>query len=127
MMNQPQHSSFIIHHSSFLRVLTYAPMKRDLLIAISAIVVAAALCYGLAMMRPPLAPTPSHPFTLATGPGAAPGAGENVIIRVNGEPITEREFAIFASSLPQQAQMFLGNPAGRRLIAEQYVKMKVLE
>jgi len=102
-------------------------MKRDLLAALIAILIIAALCYGLAFMRPALAPTSSHPFTLATGPAPTAHGEENVVIRVNGEPITEREFAIFASSLPQQAQMFLSNPAGRRVIAEQYVRMKVLE
>lgn len=102
-------------------------MKRDLLIAAIAIALIAGLTYGLSQMRPPLEPTPSHPFTLKTGEVAAARGAENIIMRVNGEPVTEREFAIFASSLPQQAQMVLGNPAGRKLIAEQYVRMKVLE
>src|ERR1051326_547693 len=102
-------------------------MKRDLLIALIAIALIAGLTYGLNAMRPPLAPTISHPFTLKTGEVAAAHGEENVIMRVNGEPVTEREFAIFASSLPQQAQMVLGSPAGRKIIAEQYVRMKVLE
>jgi hypothetical protein len=102
-------------------------VKRDLLVAIVAIIVVAGLCYGLASMRPQLAPTPSHPFSLATGETPAPVGNENVIMRVNGEPVTEREFAIFTSSLPQQAQMVLDNPNGRRVLAEQYVRMKVLE
>lgn len=108
-------------------MVTYQPVKRDLLLAIVAIIVIAGLCFGLNAMRVPAAPTPSHPFTLETGETPAVGGSENVIMRVNGEPVTEREFAIFTESLPQQAQMILQNPNARRLVAEQYVKMKVLE
>jgi len=108
-------------------VVTYTPVKRDFLIAIIAIAVIAGLCFGLNAMRVPAAPTPSHPFSLETGATPAVGGSENVIMRVNGEPVTEREFAIFTESLPQQAQMILQNPNARRLVAEQYVKMKVLE
>ena len=101
-------------------------MKKDLLIAVAAIALVAGIAYGLNAMRPPLPPTPSHPFSTATGtPEAAPN--ETVVMRVNGEPITEREFAIFASGLSPQAQMYMDNPAGRRVVAEQYVRMKVLE
>jgi len=102
-------------------------MKRDLLFALIAIALIAGLTYGLASMRPPLTPSVSHPFTMKTGETPSAVGDENVIMRVNGEAVTEREFAIFASSLPQQAQMVLGNPAGRKIIAEQYVRMKVLE
>src|ERR1051326_2833273 len=102
-------------------------MKRDLFLAAIAVIVIAGLCFGLNAMRVPAAPTPSHPFSLETGETPAVGGSENVIMRVNGEPVTEREFAIFTESLPQQAQMILQNPNARRLVAEQYVKMKVLE
>src|SRR5689334_19298658 len=100
---------------------------RDLAIAVTVIVIIAAACYALAVMRPDLQPTPSHPFSLTGGSGAGGKSNETVIMRVNGEPITDREFAIFTSNLPQQAQMYLENPQGRKLLAEQYVRMKVLE
>lgn len=98
-------------------------MKRDILVALIAIAAIVLFCFALSTVRAPLEPTPSKPFSL----GAAGPVGENVIMRVNGEPVTEREFAIFTSSLPQQAQMYLDNPQARRLLAEQYVRMKVLE
>jgi len=102
-------------------------VKKDLLIAVIAIALVLGLAYGLNAMRPQLVPTPSHPFSATTGavPEAAPN--ETVVMRVNGEPVTEREFAIFASGLSPQAQMYLENPAGRRVVAEQYVRMKALE
>ena len=102
-------------------------MKRDLAIAITVIVIISAACYALAVMRPDLKPTLSHPFSLMNDSAAGAKTNETVIMRVNGEPITDREFAIFTSNLPQQAQMYLENPQGRKLLAEQYVRMKVLE
>lgn len=134
-----QHSALITQHSSLRThrssqhwstarpVLTYVLVKRDLLLVLIAIVVIGALCFGLASMRPSLAPTPSHPFSVTTGETPAVKGSETVIMRVNGEPVTEREFDVFTASLPQQAQLILQNPNARRVLAEQYVKMKVLE
>jgi hypothetical protein len=98
-------------------------MKRDLLIALVVVAAIAGLSYGIAAMRPPLKATPSQPFSAATG---ATGK-ETIVMRVNGEAVTDREFAVFGASLPQQAQMYLQSVEGRKLIAEQYARMKVLE
>ena len=103
-------------------------MKRDLGIAVIVILAVAALSYGLwAMHAGTWRPTLSHPFNTATG--AAPGKSEpeTVVMRVNGEPVTEREFAMFGASLPQQAQMYMQSAEGRKLVAQQYARMKILE
>jgi len=103
-------------------------MKRDLLIAVIVILAIAALSYGLWSLHGTWKPTLSHPFNVTTG--AAPGKAteqDTVVMRVNGEPVTEREFAMFGASLPQQAQMYLQTAEGRRLVAQQYARMKILE
>jgi hypothetical protein len=100
-------------------------MKRDILIAILAILLIAGISYGLSTMRPDVQLTPSHPFSaMSSGPAAG---DDKVIMHINGEPVTEREFAVFTASLPPQAQSYLGTADGKKLIAEQYVRMKVLE
>jgi PPIC-type PPIASE domain len=103
-------------------------MKRDLLIAVIVILAISALSYGLWSMHGTWKPTFSHPFNVTTG--AAPGKSteaDTVVMRVNGEPVSEREFAMFGASLPQQAQMYMQTTEGRKLVAQQYARMKVLE
>jgi parvulin-like peptidyl-prolyl isomerase len=101
-------------------------MKKDVLVAIAAVVAILAIAYGLSAVHPAVAPTVA-PAASATATSTAPPGADNVVMRVNGEAVTEREFAYFVSSLPEQMQAFFTNPAGRRQIAEQYVRMKVLE
>ena len=103
-------------------------MKRDLLIAVIVILAIAALSYGLWSMHGTWQPTLSHPFNTGTGPAPGKSAeADTVVMRVNGEPVTEREFAMFGASLPQQAQMYMQSTEGRKLVAQQYARMKVLE
>jgi parvulin-like peptidyl-prolyl isomerase len=104
-------------------------MKRDLLIAVIVVLAVAALSYGLwSMHRGTWNPTLSHPFNTASGPASGKSTGpDTVVMHVNGEPVTEREFAMFGASLPQQAQMYMQTAEGRKLIAQQYARMKVLE
>ena len=103
-------------------------MKRDLLIAVIVILAIAALSYGLWSMHGTWQPTLSHPFNTGTGPAPGKSAeADTVVMRVNGEPVTEREFAMFGASLPQQAQMYMQTAEGRKLVAQQYARMKILE
>ncbi len=102
-------------------------MKKDVTIAILAILAVFAISYGISTVRPNL-PPPKTTAAAPAGQTAAPGTpNDPVIMRINGEPVTEREFAYFVSSLPEQMQQFYSNPAGRRQMAEQYVRMKVME
>ncbi|HEV8660937.1 MAG TPA: peptidylprolyl isomerase [Thermoanaerobaculia bacterium] len=99
-------------------------MKKDLPIAITAIIVVAAICYGLAVANPQQPPPPSPALPTAT---TAVAVNERVVMHVNGEPVTEREFNAFAQQAPEQARDFYMSPDGRALLAEQLVKLKALE
>lgn len=98
-------------------------MKKDVLIAFATAVVVAAACYLYATTHPQ---TPPAVRTKAPGASQVP-RNEKIVMRVNGEPVTEREFAIFISSFPEQMQPYLTNPTVRRQVADQIVKLKVLE
>ena len=111
-------------------VIVAAIMKKDLLYSLIVIVVIAGLCYGLAQIRPEFTPTPSHPYTLEEPKSAAvtksaPAEGK-VIMRVNGEPVTDQEFETFVKGMPEQAQQMLQLPQGRRVIAEQVASLIAL-
>ncbi|HEV7921121.1 MAG TPA: peptidylprolyl isomerase [Thermoanaerobaculia bacterium] len=114
-------------------------MKKDLLIALVAVLLVAGLAFGLTAMRPQRPPTPSHPFSLADtpaagavaeGPGADPdaavGRNERVIMRVNGRPVTEREFRMLQSEAPEQQRAFLDTPKGKLAMAQQLIRLKAL-
>ena len=101
-------------------------MKKDIVIAAVAIVIVAAVAFGLAAVRPNRPPTPSQPF--ASGEEKAAGtAGDAVIMNVNGQPVSEKEFELFVMSAPEEARQFYMTPAGRRALADELVKLKVLE
>jgi len=107
-------------------------VRKDALIALITLVVVAAATFVLATMRPNLPPTPSTPFSMATGQpvgavGVAPAKGERIVMRVNGEPVTEREFNAFLEQAPEEARAFYNSPDGRPLLAQQLVKLKALE
>lgn len=60
--------------------------------------------------------------------GAAHDPNDKVMIVVNGEPIYESELNAAMGSLPaQMRQQAEANPEGRRELAEELVKMKILE
>jgi peptidyl-prolyl cis-trans isomerase C len=99
-------------------------MKRDLIRAAIAAVAIAAVCYGIAAARPPLAPRQAAPA--AAGAAGDKVAGK-VVMRVNGEAITEREFNVFMAQAPEQMQFVYSMPEGRRLLADEIVKLKTLE
>lgn len=103
-------------------------MRKDLVIALVTVVIVAAVAFGLDAVRPELEPTPSEPFrpSAAAGSGGAAADGE-VVMHVNGQPVTEREFMLFVQNAPAEAQQFYASPAGRRTLADELVKLKVLE
>lgn len=110
-------------------------MKKDLVIALAAVVIVFAAIYGVAATRQPLPLTPTHPFSLsepvaaiptaAAAPGAAPSG--RVVMRVNGEPVTENEFNAMFASLPPDMQQQFATEQGKAAFAEQLVRMKLLE
>ncbi len=53
--------------------------------------------------------------------------GDFVIATVNGEPIYHSEFIIAVQSLPGAAQPITSRPAGKRVMLEELVKLKVLK
>lgn len=105
-------------------------MRKDVPIAIASILIIAALCFTLGMMRPDLPASRSTPFsTLPSQKNTATSAIRNdkVVMRVNGEAVTESEFNAFVQQAPEQMQAFYASPEGRRTLAEQMVKLKSLE
>ena len=98
-------------------------MKKDLLIALIAIVVVAGVCFGLAAARPPFKATPPHPFTVSTDTIR----GSRVVLRVNGEPVSQDEFEAAFRQLPEQMQRQFANEMGKTAFAEQLIRMKLLE
>jgi len=104
-------------------------VRKDIVIAVVAVIVVAAVAFGLARFRhnvPVGASTPSTDSS-DTSAGAKPGASDKVVMRVNGQPVTEREFALFMQSVPADQRPFYTSPAGRRALADELVKLRVLE
>lgn len=105
-------------------------MKKDVPLALASIAIILAICFGLAAMRPALPATKSTPFSTSPavkGTTSAALKNDKVVMRVNGEPVTEREFAAFMQQAPEQMQAFYASPEGRRTLADQLVKLKSLE
>jgi peptidyl-prolyl cis-trans isomerase C len=100
-------------------------VKKDIVIAAVAVVIVIAVAFGLAALRP----NQSSSTASADKDPAAPKAlgSDNVVMRVNGDPITEREFNLFLQNAPAEGRQFYGSPAGRRALADELVKLKVLE
>ena len=110
-------------------------MTRDLSLAAVVIIAIAALCFGAVKMHP-LTPPPPSPVvaTAASAAGAGAPAGVAVpapkgpvIMTVNGEPVTEEEFQLFLSTLPDNIRLMANQSEPRKKIAEQFVRMKVVE
>jgi peptidyl-prolyl cis-trans isomerase C len=101
-----------------------ATVKKDLLISLAVALIVIGICFGLASIKLDLKPTPSKPFTTAA---VGEAVGGRVILRVNGEPVTEAEFEAAFAQLPEDAQRQLANPGGKTAFAEQLVRYKLLE
>jgi peptidyl-prolyl cis-trans isomerase C len=103
-------------------------VKKDIVLALIAVVVVAAVSFGLATMRPNTPAAASSPAGTQSSAKATEKDGDgSVVIRVNGEPVTDREFAAFLSAAPENARAFYTNPAGRKALGEEIVKLKLLE
>src|SRR4051794_7212221 len=102
-------------------------MKRDLSLALVAVLLITAVAYGLGRVRPNLPPTRSTPFSLTTGaaPAGVP-ANDKIVMRVNGEPVTEREFDLYVRQTPEQMQPYYASPNGRMSLAQQVARLKAL-
>jgi len=97
--------------------------KRDTAIAVTSAVVAGAVCYALAVTRPIRPPTPSRPLTASE----KVASNDHVIMRVNGEPVTESEFLAFYRQLPPEMQQQYASEIGKETVGEQLIRMKLLE
>ncbi|HVE69759.1 MAG TPA: peptidylprolyl isomerase [Thermoanaerobaculia bacterium] len=100
-------------------------------VALIAAVIVFALAFGLSQMRPDLPLTPSAPHTptaarviRTSGPTVRTG---KVIMRVNGEAVTEDEFMAFMMAVPEQQRSVFASPAGKRQLADELVRIKTLE
>ena len=104
-------------------------MKKDAVVALVAVLIVAAAAWGLAAVRPDLPNRASQPFVAhAEGPvKKVIKPGDKVIMHVNGEPITESEFNSFAQSAPAESRGFYASKEGRRMLADELVKLKALE
>jgi peptidyl-prolyl cis-trans isomerase C len=102
-------------------------LRKDIVIAIAGIAIVAAICFGLAIWKSDMKPFSSlRGGTTATAATSTSGP-DHVIIRVNGEPVTESEFAAAYSQLPQEMQQQFSSEAGKQAFAEQIVRLKILE
>lgn len=102
-------------------------MKKDFVIAAVAVVIVVALAFGLAAFRPN-ASTPSSSSGEKDSTAAEKSLGsDTVVMRVNGDPVTEREFNLMLQNAPAEGRQFYQTPQGRRAIADELVKLKVLE
>lgn len=104
-------------------------MKKDAVLALVAILIIVGVTYGIAATRVPPPLKPSQPFSMTEAAVAGPEAPPpgNVIMRVNGEAITENEFSAAFASMPAELQQQFANEQGKKAFADQMVKMKVLE
>jgi peptidyl-prolyl cis-trans isomerase C len=99
-------------------------VKKDIVIAAVAVVIVVALAFGLAQFRPHASPAVSAD---KDGTTTRVNGSDNVVMRVNGDPITEREFNTFLQNAPAEGRQFYASPAGRRALADELVKLKVLQ
>lgn len=102
-------------------------MRKDIIVAVIAVVGVLVVSFGLAKVRPDLPPTPSQPFGAEKGDETPAKKSGKVIMHVNGEAITEAEFNAFLAAVPEQQRTFYALPQGRRELANELVRMKALE
>jgi hypothetical protein len=104
-------------------------VKKDLLIAVVVVLVVAAAAFALNAMRGDKPLSASLPFGAgkAGEKASEKEGGGKAVMRINGTPITEEEFNAFAAQAPEQSRAFYASPAGRRALADELVKLKLLE
>ncbi len=101
--------------------------KKDISITIIVILVVAAVAFGLSRRSRGLPLTPSNPFKADTAGEKKTKANDQVVMSVNGAPITESEFMTLMHAAPEESRAFYATPAGRRAMADELVKLKALE
>jgi parvulin-like peptidyl-prolyl isomerase len=101
-------------------------VRKDIVIAVVAVLIIAAVTFGLAKMRPDLPATPSSPVAAKGDAEAAKKSGK-VVMRVNGDPVTQGEFEAFMGAVPEQQRAMFAGAAGKRELANELVRMKTLE
>jgi peptidyl-prolyl cis-trans isomerase C len=106
-------------------------MTRDLSLAAIVVLAIGAVCFGAIKMHTLTPPPPSPVAATAASVVGTPAAGAvpkgPVIMHVNGEPVTEAEFQLFLSTLPDNIRLMANQSEARKKIAEQFVRMKVVE
>lgn len=97
----------------------------------SAFVVTIVLLVAVALLGIALWKTIGKDFKAAapaTGTAAETAAPEDpLLVTVNGDEIRQSEFDAAVARLPEQMQGVIGTPEGRKALAEELVRMKVLE
>lgn len=99
-------------------------MKKDLLSAVIVVAIIFGICFFIHTIRPAVPPLPSQ--SIAAKIASEPPKNERVVMRVNGEPVTESEFAVFLASLPAEQKQFYTTPEGKMKLAEQIAAIKSL-
>jgi peptidyl-prolyl cis-trans isomerase C len=100
-------------------------VKKDIVIAVVAAVIVLAVAFGLSQLRPNIPGTSSQS---ASGDSDREiGKDEKVVMRVNGEPVTDKDFAAFMASVPNEQRPFYSTPSGKRALADEIVRVKALE
>lgn len=100
--------------------------KKEIAITIIVVLVVAAVAYGLSRKSRGLSVVPSSLSDAASTDKKAPG-GDTVVMHINGEPITEKEFMSLAQAAPPESRSMYTTPAGRHALADELVKLKALE
>ena len=72
-------------------------------------------------------PAPARAATAETGLQRTANPNDPVVIEVNGEPVLQSEFVAAIASVPPQMRAGLESDAGKKQLAEELVKMKLLE
>ena len=103
-------------------------MRKDIIIAIAGVAIVAAICFGLAIWKSDMKPFSSlRTDTATTSTSTTTSGPDHVVMHVNGEAVTESEFAAAFSQLPQEMQQQFSSEPGRQAFAEQMVRLKILE
>lgn len=104
-------------------------MKKDAVVALVAVLIVTAAAWGLGQVRPDLPNRPSQPFVAhAAGPVKKTiKPGDKVVMHINGEPVTQSEFELLAQAAPAESRGFFTTAEGKRMLADEMVKVKVLE
>jgi peptidyl-prolyl cis-trans isomerase C len=105
-------------------------MNRDIAVALIGILAVAGLTYGVnaTVTQPPM--SPSRPHVAGEKPVVAaerPKDTSRVLMRVNGQPVTEADLQRLVEQIPEQQRAMVNSPEGQQMLAEDLVQQKVLE